>query len=64
MNTLLSGWKGLQMKDFLHQLFSSVPTVYALQFYMPINTLKPEIKIWILICCPYLIPTEVLGRSW
>ena len=26
--------------------------------------INPRIKIWILICCPYSIPTEILGRSW
>ena len=64
MNTLLLGWKGFEIKDFLQQLFSSVPTVYGyLQFYMPINPLNPEVKIWILICCPYLFPTEVIGEK-
>ena len=29
-----------------------------------LNPLHPKIKIWILICCPYLFPTEVVGRSW
>ena len=29
-----------------------------------INPLNPKIKIWILICCPYSFPTEVVGRSW
>ena len=24
----------------------------------------PKIKIWILICCLYSFPTEVVGRSW
>ena len=28
------------------------------------NPLNPKIKIWILICCPYSFPTEVVGRSW
>ena len=28
------------------------------------NPLNPKIKIWILICYPYLFPTEVVGRSW
>ena len=28
------------------------------------NLLNPKIKIWILICCPYSFPTEVVGRSW
>ena len=23
-----------------------------------------RIQIWILICCPYSLPTEVVGRSW
>ena len=27
------------------------------------NPLNPKIKIWILICCPYSFPTEVVGRS-
>jgi len=26
--------------------------------------INPKIKIWILICCPYSFPTEVVGRSW
>ena len=29
-----------------------------------LNPLNPKIKIWILICCPYSFPTEVVGRSW
>ena len=29
-----------------------------------INPLNPKIKIWILICCRYSFPTEVVGRSW
>ena len=29
-----------------------------------LNPLIPKIKIWILICCPYSFPTEVVGRSW
>ena len=28
------------------------------------NPLSFKIKIWILICCPYSFPTEVVGRSW
>ena len=28
------------------------------------NPLNPKIKTWILICCPYSFPTEVVGRSW
>ena len=28
------------------------------------NPLNPKIKIWILICCSYSFPTEVVGRSW
>ena len=28
------------------------------------NPFNPKIKIWILICCPYSFPTEVMGRSW
>ena len=32
--------------------------------YRLINPLNPKTKIWILICCPYTFPTEVLGRSW
>ena len=28
------------------------------------NPSNPKIKIWILICCPYLFPTEVVGRGW
>jgi len=28
------------------------------------NPLNPKIKIWILICCPYTFPTEVVERSW
>ena len=28
------------------------------------NPLNPKIKIWILICCSYLFPAEVAGRSW
>ena len=28
------------------------------------NPLNPRIKIWILICCPYSFPKEVVGRSW
>ena len=28
------------------------------------NPLNPKIKIWILICCFYSFPTEVVGRSW
>ena len=35
-------------------------TLYALT----INPLNPKIQIWILICCPYSFPTEVVGRSW
>ena len=35
-------------------------TLYALT----INPLNPKIQIWILICCPYSFPTEVMGRSW
>ena len=31
---------------------------------MIFNPLNPKIKIWILICCPYSFPTEVVGRSW
>ena len=27
------------------------------------NPLKFKIKIWILICCPYSFPTEVVGRN-
>ena len=27
----------------------------------PLNT---KIKIWILICCPYSFPAEVVGRNW
>ena len=26
--------------------------------------INPKIKIWILICCPYSFPTEVVGRSF
>ena len=26
--------------------------------------LIPKIKIWILICCPYSFPKEVVGKSW
>ena len=26
--------------------------------------INPKIKIWILICCPYSFPAEVVGRSW
>ena len=26
------------------------------------NLLYPKIKIWILICCPYSFPTEVVGE--
>ena len=29
-----------------------------------VNPLNPKIKIWILICCPYSFPTEVVGRGW
>ena len=29
-----------------------------------LNPLNAKIKIWILICCPYSFPTEVVGRSW
>ena len=29
-----------------------------------LNSLNPKIKIWILICCIYSFPTEVVGRSW
>ena len=28
-----------------------------------LNPLNPKIKIWILICCPYSFPTQVVGRS-
>ena len=28
------------------------------------NRLDPKIKVWILICCPYSFPTEVVGRGW
>ena len=31
---------------------------------LPLNPLNPRIKIWILICCFYSFPTEVVGRSW
>ena len=29
-----------------------------------VNPLNPKIKIWILICCPYSFPTDVVGRGW
>ena len=29
-----------------------------------VNPLNPKIKIFILICCPYSFPTEVVGRGW
>ena len=32
--------------------------------YWRLNPLNPKVKIWILICCLYLFPTEVVGRSW
>ena len=32
--------------------------------YSSVNPLNPKAKIWILICCPYSFPTEVVGRSW
>ena len=28
------------------------------------NGLNPKIKSWILICCPYSFPTEVVGGNW
>ena len=28
------------------------------------NPLNHKIKVWILICCPYSFPGEVVGRSW
>ena len=28
-----------------------------------VNPLNPKIKIWILICCPYSFPTEVVGED-
>ena len=28
------------------------------------NPLNHKINIWILICCPYSFPREVVGRSW
>ena len=31
-------------------------------FQIPVIPLNPKIKIWILICCPYSFPTEVVGR--
>ena len=35
-----------------------------INFWYFIHDLNPKIKIWILICCPYSFPTEVVGRSW
>ena len=35
-----------------------------LQNDVQFNPLNPKIKIWILICWPYLFPIEVVGRSW
>ena len=32
--------------------------------YHNLNPLNPKITIWILNFCPYLFPTEVVGRSW
>ena len=29
-----------------------------------LNPLNPMIQIWVLICCLYSFPTEVVGRSW
>ena len=29
-----------------------------------LNPLNPKIKIWVLLCCLYPFPTEVVGRSW
>ena len=29
---------------------------------LAINPLKPKIKNWILFCCPYSFPTEVVGE--
>ena len=31
--------------------------------YDIINPLKPKIKIQIVICCPYTIPIEVVGKN-
>ena len=33
-------------------------------FIREFNPLNPKIKIWILICCLYSFPIEVVGRSW
>ena len=29
-----------------------------------LTLLKPKIEVWILICCRYSFPTELVGRSW
>ena len=43
-------------------LFFQTLAFWILAF--PINLLNPKIKIWILICCPYSLPIEVVGRNW
>ena len=36
-------------------------TYFFTRYDLPLN---PKIKIWILICGPYLFPTEVVERRW
>ena len=41
-----------------------IPKSTGTKSYMEVNPLNPKIKLWILICCLYSFPTEVVGRSW
>ena len=35
---------------------------YCIRAFRSVNPLKPNIKIQILICCPYKFPIQVVGR--
>ena len=53
-------WENL-IKD---QSIFSLVIILLILITLSLNPLNPKIKIWILICCPYSFPTEVVGRSW
>ena len=44
--------------------FINALTSFILWTEVLLNPLNTTIKIWILICCPYSFPTEVVVRSW
>ena len=43
-------------------LFLSLVILCRRRNLTPVNPLSPKIKIWILICCPYSFPTDVVGE--